>query len=41
MCGLLSMLTAKGTAANYVNAVEGSLECMYHRGPDAMRHVER
>ena len=35
MCGLLSMLTAKGTAADYVNAVEGSLECMYHRGPDA------
>lgn len=35
MCGLLSMLTAKGSAADYVNAVEGSLECMYHRGPDA------
>ncbi len=35
MCGLLSMLTAKGTAAQFVNAVEGSLECMYHRGPDA------
>src|SRR5699024_10289495 len=35
MCGLLSMLTAKGNAAEFVNAVEGSLECMYHRGPDA------
>ncbi|OAH31323.1 asparagine synthetase B [Corynebacterium stationis] len=35
MCGLLSMLTAKGTAAQFVNAVAGSLECMYHRGPDA------
>ncbi|MFH0410946.1 asparagine synthase (glutamine-hydrolyzing) [Corynebacterium sp. L4756] len=35
MCGLLSMLTAKGTAADYVSAVEGSLDCMYHRGPDA------
>lgn len=35
MCGLLSMLTAKGTAAQFVNAVEESLECMYHRGPDA------
>ena len=35
MCGLLSMLTAKGSAADFVGAVEGSLECMYHRGPDA------
>ncbi|MDY3127914.1 MAG: asparagine synthase (glutamine-hydrolyzing) [Corynebacterium sp.] len=35
MCGLVSMLTAQGNASDFVTAVEGSLECMYHRGPDA------
>ena len=35
MCGLVAMLSADGGAANYVSAVERSLTCMYHRGPDA------
>ena len=35
MCGLVAMLSADGSAANYVGAVERALTCMYHRGPDA------
>ncbi|MCG7454598.1 asparagine synthase (glutamine-hydrolyzing) [Corynebacterium tuberculostearicum] len=35
MCGLLGMLAATGNVDKYVNALERSLPCMRHRGPDA------
>ena len=35
MCGLCAMLAAGGNAGDYVTPVEGSLQCMRHRGPDA------
>ncbi|HZK32660.1 MAG TPA: asparagine synthase (glutamine-hydrolyzing) [Corynebacterium sp.] len=35
MCGLIAMLTSKGNADDYVDAVEAGLPCMHHRGPDA------
>ncbi|WP_257158563.1 asparagine synthase (glutamine-hydrolyzing) [Corynebacterium cystitidis] len=34
MCGLLGMLTSRGNATDYVDAVEKGLPCMRHRGPD-------
>ncbi|WP_394281076.1 asparagine synthase (glutamine-hydrolyzing) [Corynebacterium sp.] len=34
MCGLLGMLTSRGNAADFVDAVEQGLPCMRHRGPD-------
>lgn len=39
MCGLCGLLTANHNAAEYVDALEQSLQCMRHRGPDAMRHL--
>ena len=35
MCGLLGMLAATGNVDKYVDALERSLPCMRHRGPDA------
>ena len=35
MCGLLGMLAATGDVDKYVDALERSLPCMRHRGPDA------
>ena len=35
MCGLLGMLAATGNVDQYVDALERSLPCMRHRGPDA------
>ena len=35
MCGLLGMLAATGNVDRYVDALERSLPCMRHRGPDA------
>ncbi|APT92202.1 asparagine synthase [Corynebacterium phocae] len=35
MCGLLTMLTARGNATEYLAATEQALPCMRHRGPDA------
>ena len=35
MCGFVTLLTANSDAEAYVNAVESSLECMHHRGPDS------
>lgn len=35
MCGLLGMLAATGNVEKYVDALERSLPCMRHRGPDA------
>lgn len=35
MCGLLGMLAATGNVDKYVDALEHSLPCMRHRGPDA------
>lgn len=35
MCGLCGLLTANHNAAEYVDALEQSLQCMRHRGPDA------
>ena len=35
MCGLCGLLTANHDAAKYVDALEQSLQCMHHRGPDA------
>ncbi|QNE89885.1 asparagine synthase (glutamine-hydrolyzing) [Corynebacterium incognita] len=35
MCGLLSFLSADGSASQFVPAIEGALPCMRHRGPDA------
>lgn len=34
MCGLLGIIAANGAAENFVEAVEGALPCMHHRGPD-------
>ncbi len=34
MCGLLGILTAKGNASDFTNAIERALPCMRHRGPD-------
>ena len=34
MCGLLGIIAANGAAENLVEAVEGALPCMHHRGPD-------
>ena len=34
MCGLLGIIAANGAAENFVDAVEGALPCMHHRGPD-------
>ncbi|MCK6083524.1 asparagine synthase (glutamine-hydrolyzing) [Corynebacterium sp. LaCa54] len=35
MCGLLGMLATTGDVDKYVDALERSLPCMRHRGPDA------
>lgn len=35
MCGFVTLLTANDDAQSYVSAVESSLECMHHRGPDS------
>ena len=35
MCGLLGMLADTGNVDKYVDALERSLPCMRHRGPDA------
>ena len=35
MCGLLGMLAATGDVDKYIGALERSLPCMRHRGPDA------
>ena len=35
MCGLVALLTARGDAPVFTDAVGRSLSCMYHRGPDA------
>jgi len=35
MCGLLGMLAATGDVDKYIDALERSLPCMRHRGPDA------
>ena len=35
MCGLCALLSADRNAAQHVEALEQSLQCMRHRGPDA------